>query len=143
MFGILNMLVSVASFLPIIIVGPVADLFGNATVLFVVAIAILISGIFSIIRRGRLKPEEAKETSTGPKKPAGLDPVAVSLQADLEVGHRRTGSRPSWPRPAGRGAGGRGDVRACRCADETAVAAATAPTPADEPGDDDPVINPS
>ncbi len=33
-FGILNMLVSVASFAPIIIVGPVADLFGNATVLF-------------------------------------------------------------------------------------------------------------
>ena len=93
MFGILNMLVSVASFAPIIIVGPVADLFGNATVLFLVAVAIFVSGIVSIIRRGRLRPEETKEKAKGPKKAAGLDPVSVSLQADLEVGHRRTGRK--------------------------------------------------
>jgi MFS family permease len=142
-FGILNMLVSVASFAPIIIVGPVADVFGNATVLFLVAIAIFVSGIVSIIRRGRLRPEETKETSKGPKKAAGLDPVAVSLQADLEVGHRRTGSKPGVvPAPAADVP----EVPATKDAtpgatDEPAVIAG-ATTPA-EPGDDDPVINPS
>ena len=38
-FGVLNMLVSVSSFLPIIIVGPISDLIGTATVMLVVAIA--------------------------------------------------------------------------------------------------------
>jgi MFS family permease len=142
-FGILNMLVSVASFAPIIIVGPVADLFGNATVLFLVAIAILVSGIFSIIRRGRLRPEETKETSKGPKKAAGLDPVSVALQADLEVGHRRTGKKPGV---AAAPPADLPDVVATAgvvadAAEATAVIpAATAPA---ENGDDDPVINPS
>ena len=35
-FGVLNMLVSVASFLPIIIVGPISDLVGTTAVIFVV-----------------------------------------------------------------------------------------------------------
>ena len=35
-FGVLNMLVSVSSFLPIIIVGPISDLIGTATVMLVV-----------------------------------------------------------------------------------------------------------
>jgi MFS family permease len=137
-FGILNMLVSVASFAPIIIVGPVADVFGNATVLFLVAIAILVSGILSIIRRGRLRPEETKETSKGPKKPAGLDPVSVSLQADLEVGHRRTrpASAAAVPQPTGDPAD-TGDAST----DQTAVIAGGATAP--EPADDDPVITPS
>jgi MFS family permease len=88
-FGILNMLVSVASFAPIIIVGPVSDLLGNTAVLFLVAIAVFVAGILSIIRRGRLRPEESLEKAKGPARPAGLDPVAVSLATDLEVGHRR------------------------------------------------------
>ena len=36
-FGVLNMLVSVASFLPIIIVGPISDLVGTTVVIFVMA----------------------------------------------------------------------------------------------------------
>ncbi|HKF86111.1 MAG TPA: MFS transporter [Candidatus Limnocylindrales bacterium] len=88
-FGVLNMLVSIASFAPIIIVGPVSDLLGNTSVLFLVAIAVLVSGILSILRRGRLRPEETKEMAKGPPRPAGLDPIAVSLATDLEVGHRR------------------------------------------------------
>jgi MFS family permease len=142
-FGILNMLVSVASFAPIIIVGPVADVFGNATVLFLVAIAILVSGIVSIIRRGRLRPEETKETSKGPRKAAGLDPVSVSLQADLEVGHRRTARKgdPAVPVPAAPG------VPAIPAdapgVDPTAVVPSATAAPVPEPADDDPVINPS
>jgi MFS family permease len=94
-FGILNMLVSVASFLPIIIIGPVADLVGNTTVLFMVAIAVLASGILSILTRGPLKPIEAHETAHGPAQPAGMDPVAVATAAEIEAGGRRSSSRSS------------------------------------------------
>jgi MFS family permease len=94
-FGILNMLVSVASFLPIIIVGPVADLVGNTTVLFLVGTAVLASGILSIVTRGPLKPIEAHATAHGPAQPAGFDPVAVATAAEIEAGGRRSSSRSS------------------------------------------------
>ena len=88
-FGVLNMLVSTASFLPIIIVGPVADVFGTTEVLYVVAIAITVSGILSYVTRGPLKAAEAKEMATGPATPAGLDPVAVATASEMEAGERR------------------------------------------------------
>ena len=52
-FGILNTLVSIASFLPIIIVGPVSDAFGPAPVLLAAAGLVGLSGIGSIVLRGR------------------------------------------------------------------------------------------
>ena len=88
-FGVLNMLVSTASFLPIIIVGPVADIVGTTEVLYVVAIAITVSGILSYVTRGALKPAEAREMATGPATPAGLDPVAVATASEMEAGERR------------------------------------------------------
>ena len=88
-FGVLNMLVSTASFLPIIIVGPVADIFGTTEVLYMVAIAITVSGILSYVTRGPLKPAEAREMATGPATPAGLDPVAVATASEMEAGERR------------------------------------------------------
>jgi MFS family permease len=88
-FGILNMLVSTASFLPIIIVAPVADIFGTTEVLYVVAIAITVSGILSYATRGPLKPTEARAMATGPVTPAGLDPVAVATASEMEAGERR------------------------------------------------------
>ncbi len=39
-FGVLGMLVSVASFLPIIIVGPISDIVGTTAVIFILAIAV-------------------------------------------------------------------------------------------------------
>ncbi len=53
-FGVLNMLISTASFLPIIIVGPIADLLSTTAVVFVVAVAITISGILSAVGRHSL-----------------------------------------------------------------------------------------
>ena len=50
-FGVLNMLISTASFLPIIIVGPFADLLSTTAVVFVVAVLITISGILSAAYR--------------------------------------------------------------------------------------------
>ncbi len=54
-FGVLNMLVSVASFLPILIVGPIADAIGTTLVLSFVAMAIVAAGLGSIFVRGSLK----------------------------------------------------------------------------------------
>ncbi len=55
-FGVLNMLISTASFLPIIIVGPIADLLGTGPVVLIVAVAIGVSGLTSAIARGRRLP---------------------------------------------------------------------------------------
>jgi len=55
-FGILNMLVSVSSLLPIMVVGPAADLVGASPVLLVVSLTVCAWGFASIIGRGRLQP---------------------------------------------------------------------------------------
>ena len=55
-FGILNMLVSVSSLLPIMVVGPAADLFGAAAILLVVSLLVSAWGVASVIRRGRELP---------------------------------------------------------------------------------------
>ena len=78
-FGVLNMLVSVASFLPILIVGPIADLVGTTIVLVLVAAAIGLSGVASIVIRGPLKPAEtAVRVEVGRR-----DPIAAALGAEL------------------------------------------------------------
>ncbi len=50
-FGVLNMLISTASFLPIIVVGPISDLLSTTAVVLVVGIAITASGILSAAYR--------------------------------------------------------------------------------------------
>jgi MFS family permease len=87
-FGVLNMLVSVSSFLPIIVVGPVSDILGTTNVLLIVAALIAGSGILSIVRRGPLKRSEARATAKGPSTPAGLDPVAVATASEFEKDRR-------------------------------------------------------
>ena len=82
-FGVLNMLVSVASFLPIIILGSLSDVVGTPVILIVVAITITAAGIISIVRRGPLSAAEARATAHGPASPAGLDPVAVATASEL------------------------------------------------------------
>ncbi len=88
-FGVLNMLVSTASFLPIIIVGPLSDLIGTTNVLYLVGTGITLSGVVSIVRRGPLKPAEARAHAVGPATPAGLDPVAVAVATELDASERR------------------------------------------------------
>jgi MFS family permease len=104
-FGVLNMLVSVSSFLPIIIVGPVSDVFGTTKVLIAVAIAITACGIISIVTRGPLNEDEAHSPATVPSMPSGLDPVAVATASGGRDGGRRSsragagspGSEPARP----------------------------------------------
>jgi hypothetical protein len=83
------MLVSVSSFLPIIIVGPVSDVLGTTRVLIGVGVAITVSGILSIVMRGPLNPQEAASHATGPLTPVALDPVAVATVTEMEAGGRR------------------------------------------------------
>jgi MFS family permease len=95
-FGVLNMLVSVSSFLPIIIVGPVSDAFGTTRVLVTVAIAITACGIISFVTRGPLKEEEVHSHVTGPAMPPALDPVAVATASEVgEGGRRPRGGHPA------------------------------------------------
>ncbi len=77
-FGILNMLVSVSSFLPIIIVGPISDLIGTATVMLVVAIGVLSAGVASVFLRD---PNLGIAGATA--DPRAEDPFAAALGADL------------------------------------------------------------
>jgi MFS family permease len=79
-FGILNMLVSVSSFLPIIIVGPISDLIGTATVMFVVAFGVLAAGVASVL----LHPTSV-ELARANADPHVEDPIAAALGADRPV----------------------------------------------------------
>jgi len=92
-FGILNMLVSVSSFLPIIIVGPISDLIGTATVMLVVAIAVLFAGISSVI----LHPA-ALATSRASADPHVEDPLAAALGADRPAFRHERVERPDLER---------------------------------------------
>ena len=82
-FGVLNMLVSVASFLPILVVGPIADLLGTTIVLVVVAILIGASGVASIYLRGPLRAVERDSRAT---VGTDRDPFVTALGVESRPG---------------------------------------------------------
>jgi MFS family permease len=57
-FGVLNMLVSIASLAPIIVVGPLADVVGRDPVILAVGVFVAAWGTASVVRRGSLAPAE-------------------------------------------------------------------------------------
>jgi MFS family permease len=81
-FGILNMLVSVAAFLPIIVVGPVSDMIGTTVVMLLVGCGVVVVGVTSIVRRGPLRPEESAARA-GAGAGAPVDPMGVAIAAEL------------------------------------------------------------
>ncbi len=85
-FGVLNMLVSVGSFLPIIIVGPISDLIGTTEVLLIVAGLIFLFGILSIRRRGHLMPAEELATAGTRIPSTAVDPIGVVRRRDEHDG---------------------------------------------------------
>jgi MFS family permease len=92
-FGMLNMLVSVASLAPIIVVAPVADVVGQTPVIFVVGTFVCAWGAASFLSRRHLFPEEA--TARAPMTPSGapVDPLTVAmLQRDTGGAERQKGS---------------------------------------------------
>ncbi|MES2208950.1 MAG: MFS transporter [Chloroflexota bacterium] len=90
-FGVLNMLVSVGSFLPIIIVGPISDLIGTTTVLLLVAGLILLSGVVSILRRGHLMPAEELATAGMMIPGTAVDPIGVARRTEAADGAHEPG----------------------------------------------------
>ena len=80
-FGVLNMLVSVSSFVPIIVVGPISDLIGTGTVMLVVGVSVLAFGIASVFLRD---PNLGVRGASA--DPHFEDPLAAALGAD----------RPKW-----------------------------------------------
>jgi MFS family permease len=88
-FGVLNMLVSVASFLPILIVGPISDLLealklpGTTVVIIVVAVLIAASGIASIRLRGPLRAVERDSRAT---VGTDRDPFVTALGVESRPG---------------------------------------------------------
>jgi MFS family permease len=79
-FGVLNMLVSVASFLPILIVGTIADLVGTTAVMVIVAGLVVIVGVLSIYLRGPLR---AVERDSRAAVGAHGDPFVQALGAEV------------------------------------------------------------
>jgi len=91
-FGILNMLVSVSSFLPIIIVGPISDVIGTGTVMLLLAFGVIAAGVGSVFFRpdyGPIRPTA---------DPHVEDPIAAALGADLPRWRAEPGV-PSSPLP--------------------------------------------
>jgi MFS family permease len=103
-FGVLNMLVSVASILPIIIVGPISDLIGTTAVILVVAVAIFLSGIVSIVARGPLLGDEAPDVM-GEIIPgaAGVDPLTAGYRPREAAPASAEGPQPGTAGPPSNG----------------------------------------
>ena len=80
-FGILNMLVSVGSFLPIIVVGPISDAIGTMPVVLIASIAIVVVGTSSVLLR-REPPREALAEPVAPDL-AGAAPAVGTVAAAL------------------------------------------------------------
>jgi hypothetical protein len=114
---VLNMLVSTASFLPIIIVGPISDIIGTTTVMFIVGIAILLAGVASVLFRAQV-PDAPRATAD----PHVEDPIAAALGHDLP--RWRSDDAPSSPVPQPEG-----PVVAAAPVAPLAPTAATARTP--------------
>jgi MFS family permease len=90
-FGVLNMLVSVASFLPILVVGPIADLLGTTIVLVIVAILIIASGLASIYLRGPLRAVERDSRAT---VGADRDPFVTALGVEARPNREEFDGEP-------------------------------------------------
>lgn len=96
-FGVLNMLVSVASLLPIVIVGPISDLAGTTTVILIVAVLVFLSGLVSVVRRGPLQPVEVLATADTIVEGQAVDPIGVAIRTNGRSA--APVSRPARPAP--------------------------------------------
>ena len=77
-FGVLGMLVSVSSFLPIIIVGAITEFVGTTAIMFVMAITVVVIGVASVVRRGPLEGDDARLGVD----PGAADPTPEALGID-------------------------------------------------------------
>jgi len=91
-FGVLNMLISVASILPIIVVGGIADVVGTTAVILTVAILVLLSGVVSIVARA---PERGGARGSEIVTGIAADGIGVTLRTpDNDLPSRPRGGGP-------------------------------------------------
>jgi MFS family permease len=84
-FGVLNTLVSIASFLPIILVGPLADLIGTAMVMLFAAGVVGIAGIVSLVRaRPTDRVSSVPKRLIAPVAPLAMTKLLASLEPEPE-----------------------------------------------------------
>jgi MFS family permease len=80
-FGVLNMLVSIASLAPIIVIAPIADLVGQEPVIMTVGIGVAIWGLGSVLTRGSLAPAEVVARAGTTPSGAPVDPITAAATA--------------------------------------------------------------
>jgi MFS family permease len=78
-FGVLNMLISVASILPIIVVGYIADHIGTTAVILSAAVLVLASGLASIVTRGPIRETEGRDVIPEIVPASPVDPTGANL----------------------------------------------------------------
>lgn len=95
-FGVLNMLVSITSLAPIIIVGPVADAVTVPPVILVVGSIVCLWGVASFTSRGPLPPAEASARAPSTPSGAPLDPLTSAMSSgDRTGGSANVGESPA------------------------------------------------
>jgi hypothetical protein len=77
------MLVSIASLVPIVVVGPIADLLGTTTVIVAIGLAVVTLGVLSIIARGALRPRRAAHAAV--EAGGFFDTAAVAAGSETHV----------------------------------------------------------
>jgi hypothetical protein len=87
-FGVLNMIVSIASLAPMIVAGAVADAVGVPAVILVVGSFVCLWGLASYVSRGALPPAEAEARAPSTPSGAPVDPITAALSS----GDRALGS---------------------------------------------------
>jgi MFS family permease len=105
-FGILNMLVSIGSFLPIIVVGYISDVIGTMPVVLVAATSIMLVGITSIVRRRDPSPTPVPvDAQPGAGEPVEAQPGAVEPVEAQPGAVEPVHAQPGHVEPVAPGAG--------------------------------------
>jgi MFS family permease len=117
-FGVLNMLISVASILPIIVVGQIADWIGTTPVIIFVAALVLASGVISIVIRGPIRAGEDLDLIPEVTTSSQLDPTGAGLPMQPREPHEHSHREAHRHGEAHGGKGRRAERRRYREPDE-------------------------
>ena len=84
-FGVLNMLVSMASFIPIIIAGPLADVLSAAAVIIIFASLVMVIGLASIVFAHPRITGSAHPTNVEPYDPMTVTTASSTLNRPIRL----------------------------------------------------------
>jgi MFS family permease len=93
-FGVLNMLVNIASFLPIILVGFIADNVGPDIVLLACALLVFAAGVRSMVAAPPLVPATAVPTHLEPSDPVTVTTSPLPRRSSSSAGGTAPPSEP-------------------------------------------------